>query len=486
MYVTYFIYFEPTLAAAVEGNLDGKSERKSRMHSEGYDGNDSKASLTSTDLNHQPSLRVARRFSNNAQATGGLASKLGEVDNKSGSSRRSKGGSKSVASAPVSSAKHKVTKSKADELQVEQIEEDMNSSMASLDPGLLKNSKPEENGANENSMKSSVTWMEFNPGAEKTSVLVEHDDETGDLKSKQMSISNLRVEYSDSDEDDDNDQSTNPMKRTKETSKHNGEISGKDKGDKVKKMEELLERRSRSKMKSSSSTKEGRRSTSRSRGSGSETSASSRGRRSRSTSVRRDGRVKRSVSSSRERRSDGSRRSSSRKPTESSSSRRKKEGETREIKKERLIENGHEGATTPSKKKSYLASHRGKRSRSSKEQAKEVRKSIDSSLDNFLELMEQTGTVDSLKDDGRSVSSAINDKDRKKKVKDKKKLEKFASLEKRLKDIGGDRRSTLQRTNSDRDDLSVSSVPAMRTERPVINLSKTSFSKKLQKMAVNF
>ena len=113
MYVTYFIYFEPTLAAAVEGNLDGKSERKSRMHSEGYDGNDSKASLTSTDLNHQPSLRVARRFSNNAQATGGLASKLGEVDNKSGSSRRSKGGSKSVASAPVSSAKHKVTKSKA-------------------------------------------------------------------------------------------------------------------------------------------------------------------------------------------------------------------------------------------------------------------------------------------------------------------------------------------------------------------------------------
>jgi hypothetical protein len=472
------------LVAAVEGNADGKSERKSRLHSEGYDGNDSRSSVvSSSDPNHQPSRRAARKLSSsNSSGPNGLGSMLGKVDKESGNLRKSRG-SKSVASAIITSSKHKVSKTglknKESRASDKVDEEDMNSSMASLDPGLLKNNNKDGPAGNNASMKSSVAWMEFNPGTETAAVLREHNDDTGGLTTKSMSISNINVQLSGSDDDSDEDnQSTNPMKRTEEASKKNGDDGAGDNDKNIKKMEELLERRSRSVMKTSSSKKENRRSSSRSRSSSKDEHGSSSGRRSRSSSVRRDGRTKRSVSSSRERRSDG-KRSSSRKPSESSSSQRKSNRAKEEKGIEKLLDKEVEGAAQ-GRKKSYL----GRRSRSAKEQAKEARKSIDNSLDNFLELMKNEAPIENLKDDGRSVSSAIMDNDRKKKVRDKKKIEKFSSLESRLKAIGGDRRSTLQRTNSERDDLSVSSAPAI--PRKVVNLSKTSFSRKLQKMAVNF
>jgi hypothetical protein len=144
------------------------------------------------------------------------------------------------------------------------------------------------------------------------------------------------------------------------------------------------------------------------------------------------------------------------------------------------------------RRKSYLPR---KISKCEMDESKGHKTSINSSLDKFLSKIGDSSPV--VKDDNRSVYSAIQDKDRWKRARDKKLGEKLAARGVSRHGVLK-RDSELQRTFSDSSDsMSVISAPTLTSSmpspniqderhRPVVDLKKTQFSSKLNKLKVAF
>jgi hypothetical protein len=161
------------------------------------------------------------------------------------------------------------------------------------------------------------------------------------------------------------------------------------------------------------------------------------------------------------------------------------------------------GETTP--KKSYL--NKRKHSRTDKAESHQAKRAVNSSLDAFLEKIENAPPV--MKDENRSVHSSMQDKERRRRSRDRernrngerihsRRINRFDpkkhSLESALNHLrgGGDE-------SEDTDGMSVTSAPLLRyktsassllkkqdSQRPVVDLKKTQFSSKLTKLHVAF
>jgi hypothetical protein len=154
---------------------------------------------------------------------------------------------------------------------------------------------------------------------------------------------------------------------------------------------------------------------------------------------------------------------------------------------------GSEDGTRVRRKRSYLPRNTAK---GDKYNSKEQRDSIKSSLDKFLEKMDDTGPI--IKDDNRSVYSAIQDNDRKKRIRDRKREELGTTRIRRIprQNSRTTARGVERQASDDDDNVSVSSAPMFSSRqarkrleeqtRPVVNLKETNFSTKLHKLHVAF
>ena len=174
----------------------------------------------------------------------------------------------------------------------------------------------------------------------------------------------------------------------------------------------------------------------------------------------------------------------------------KKEGRasgepTEEVDKDRpqLVQHNSIGSDDGSKsrrRKSYLPR---KSKKSEKEKSRELRASVNASLDTFLQKMGDNAPVTrGIKDDNRSVFSDLRDADHRRRLRHLRKGEKFS---RRISRSGSE-----PSNNIDGDDMSVVSLSVISSKqaqqyledsnRPVINLKQTNFSRKLSKLHVAF
>lgn len=168
-----------------------------------------------------------------------------------------------------------------------------------------------------------------------------------------------------------------------------------------------------------------------------------------------------------------------------------------------------ESPGTLSRKKSYL--NKRKIVKADKDGSKEAKKAVNTSLDTFLQRIEQAAPV--VKDDNRSVYSSMQDRDRKRrsvlqkeKSKGKSSGRRFSSLHPR-KSLEGALEGLDGGGNSDHDtdSMSITSAPMLRSrsrtslvkhlkegspmlqsQKAVVDLKKTQFSNKLSKLHVAF
>jgi hypothetical protein len=154
---------------------------------------------------------------------------------------------------------------------------------------------------------------------------------------------------------------------------------------------------------------------------------------------------------------------------------------------------GAENGIRALRKRSYLPRNTA---RGDEYNSKEQRDSIKSSLDRFLDHMDDTGPI--IKDDNRSVYSEIQDKDRTKRIRNRKREESGTTRIRRIprQKSRTNTRGIERHASDDDDNMSVSSAPMFSSKqakkrlqeqnRPVINLKDTHFSTKLHKLDVAF
>ncbi|KAL3915055.1 MAG: hypothetical protein SGILL_005824, partial [Bacillariaceae sp.] len=167
---------------------------------------------------------------------------------------------------------------------------------------------------------------------------------------------------------------------------------------------------------------------------------------------------------------------------------------------ERRYSNRSRPELTP--KKSYLNKRR--HLKSDKVESKQAKKAVNSSLDTFLDRIDNAAPV--VKDDNRSVYSSMQDKDRKRRSREKKKKKNGEKLHCRRVKRSESKRKTLgdliglDSDHTDHDSMSITSAPLLQyktsasslsskkreSQRPVVDLKQTQFSSKLTKLHVAF
>jgi hypothetical protein len=153
---------------------------------------------------------------------------------------------------------------------------------------------------------------------------------------------------------------------------------------------------------------------------------------------------------------------------------------------------GSDDGSKSRRKKSYLPR---KSVKAQKEKSKELKGSVNSSLDKFLQLMSDAPPIKAIKDDNRSVFSDLLDTDRRRRVRNLKEGEKISR--RITRDAPSQRGVEQNNSSTSNDSMSVVSFSMITSKqarsyledsncRPVVNLKQTQFSKKLHKLHVAF